>query len=194
MSMEDLISLLTQFNEILKKQVTVYLEFLPILDEEEEAITNYDLSALEKVVIIKDQHSRISQSLEQRRVNVLRKICYMIAFDPRGQKLSLNLFKVTFNSYLENIKKLVNEELYNKILEEQNKINATASEFEKSFEIVYPRIYRNQIILKKLLRNVTLSINLFQSEADVGMNYDALGKAHSAVNKSSATSSMRVKA
>lgn len=192
--MEELISLLRQFNEVLKKQITSYLEFIPILDEEEQAITSYDLASLEKIVIIKDQHSRISQSLEQRRVQILRKICYMIAFDPRGQKLSLNLFKITFNTYLENIKNLVQDSVYLKLCEENDNITETANEFEKSFEVVYPRIYRSQIILKKLLRNITLSINLFQSESDVGMNYDALGKAHSAVNNSMATSSMRIKA
>ncbi|WGL60547.1 flagellar export chaperone FlgN [Pigmentibacter sp. JX0631] len=192
--MEELIALLSQFNDILKKQITNYTEYLPILEEEEFAITNYDLSALEKIVIVKDQHSRISQSLEQRRVAILRKICYMIAFDPRGQKLSLNLFKITFKKYLDNIKNLVNEVTYKKILEEEENILHTATEFENLFETVYPRIYRNQIILKKLLRNITLSINLFQSEADVGMNYDNLGKAHSSANKNTVNSSMRIKA
>ncbi|MGY3805234.1 hypothetical protein ACWNT8_14315 [Pigmentibacter ruber] len=192
--MEELITLLSQFNDILKKQISNYIEYIPILEEEELAITNCDLTALEKIVIVKDQHSRISQSLEQRRVSILRKICYMIAFDPRGQKLSLSLFKITFKKYLDNIKTLVNEDTYKKILEAEENILYTANEFENLFETVYPRIYRNQLILKKLLRNITLSINLFQSEANIGMNYDNLGKAHSNANKGSVNSSMRIKA
>jgi DNA topoisomerase-2 len=39
-----------------------------------------------------------------------------------------------------------------------------------------------------------LCINLFQSEADVGMNYDSFGKAQSLTNKTQTISSMRIKA
>jgi len=192
--MEELINLIIQFNDILRKQIQSYLEFLPILDEEEIAISNYDLASLEKMVIIKDQHSRIAQSLEERRVIVLKKICYMMAFDPRGQNLSLKLFKFTFSTYIKNIKTLVGEVTYNKLLEQETTFNEISTEFEKTFEVVYPRIYRNQAILKKLMKNVSLSISLFQSEAEVGMNYDSLGKAQSLTNKNNGLSSMRVKA
>lgn len=192
--MEELLNLISQFNEILKKQINSYLEFIPILDEEEAAISNYDLAALEKIVIIKDQHSRIAQSLEERRVIILKKICYMMAFDSRGQNLSLKLFKFTFATYIKNIKSLVSEATFNKLLEQENTFNEVSNEFEKSFETVYPRIFRNQVILKKLMKNVSLSISLFQSEAEVGMNYDSLGKAKSLTNKSSGISSMRIKA
>ncbi|KAB8037819.1 hypothetical protein GCL60_11635 [Silvanigrella paludirubra] len=192
--MEELLNLIIQFNDILRKQIQSYLEFLPILDEEEIAISNYDLASLEKMVIIKDQHSRIAQSLEERRVIVLKKICYMMAFDPRGQNLSLKLFKFTFSTYIKNIKTLVGEVTYNKLLEQETTFNEISSEFEKTFEVVYPRIYRNQAILKKLMKNVSLSISLFQSEAEVGMNYDSLGKAQSLTNKNNGLSSMRVKA
>lgn len=192
--MEELINLIIQFNDILRKQIQSYLEFLPILDEEEIAISNYDLASLEKMVIIKDQHSRIAQSLEERRVIVLKKICYMMAFDPRGQNLSLKLFKFTFSTYIKNIETLVGEVTYNKLLEQETTFNEISTEFEKTFEVVYPRIYRNQAILKKLMKNVSLSISLFQSEAEVGMNYDSLGKAQSLTNKNNGLSSMRVKA
>ncbi|WP_397599978.1 hypothetical protein [Silvanigrella sp.] len=192
--MEELLNLIIQFNDILRKQIQSYLEFLPILDEEEIAISNYDLASLERMVIIKDQHSRIAQSLEERRVIVLKKICYMMAFDPRGQNLSLKLFKFTFSTYIKNIKTLVGEVIYNKLLEQETIFNEISTEFEKSFEVVYPRIYRNQAILKKLMKNVSLSISLFQSEAEVGMNYDSLGKAQSLTNKNNGLSSMRVKA
>ncbi|APJ04366.1 flagellar protein FlgN [Silvanigrella aquatica] len=192
--MDELLNLIIQFNEILKKQIASYVEFIPILDEEETAIANYDLIALERIVIVKDQHSRIAQSIEERRIQILKKICYMIAFDPRGQNLSLNLFKFTFSTYLKNIKTLINEEMFAKLLEQECAFNSTASEFEKTFEFVYPRIYRNQVILKKLSKNVSMSISLFQSEAEAGMNYDSLGKAQSLTNKNTGISSMRVKA
>jgi hypothetical protein len=192
--MDELLNFIIQFNDILKKQIASYSEFIPILDEEEIAIANYDLVALEKIVILKDQHSRIAQSLEERRVFILKKICYMIAFDPRGQNLSLKLFKFTFSTYVKNIKTLISEATFEKLVEQENLFHEISADFEKTFEFVYPRIYRNQIILKKLMKNVSLSLSLFQSEAEVGMNYDSLGKAQSFTNKSSGISSMRIKA
>lgn len=192
--MDELLNFIMQFNDILKKQIAVYSEFVPILDEEEAAIAEYDLAALEKIVILKDQHSRIAQSLEEKRIFLLKKICYMIAFDARGQNLSLKLFKFTFSTYIKNIKPLISEITYEKLLEQEKLFNETASEFEKTFEFVYPRIYRNQTILKKLSKNVSMSLTLLQSEADVGMNYDSLGKAKSLANKSAGISSLRIKA
>ena len=192
--MDELLNFIIQFNDILKKQITAYSEFIPLLDEEETAIANYDLAALEKIVILKDQHSRIAQSLEERRILILKKICYMMAFDSRGQNLSMKLFKFTFSTYIKNIKTLVSEITYEKLVEQENLFLEISSNFEKTFEFVYPRIYRNQLILKKLMKNVSLSLSLFQSEAEVGMNYDSLGKAQSLANKNSGISSMRIKA
>lgn len=65
---------------------------------------------------------------------------------------------------------------------------------KKLFSEVYPRIFRNQTLLKKLMKNVTLSLSLFQSEAEVGMNYDSMGKAQQHLNQGNAVSSVRVKA
>jgi hypothetical protein len=192
--MDELLNFIILFNEILNKQIIAYTEFIPILDEEEIAIANYDLSALDKIVIIKDQHSRIAQSLEERRILTLKKICYMMAFDSRGQNLSLKLFKFTFSTYLKNVKTLISQETYAKFVEQEEIFNEISSRFENTFEFVYPRIYRNQLILKKLLKNVSLSLSLFQSEAEVGMNYDSFGKAQSLTNRSTGISSMRIKA
>jgi hypothetical protein len=192
--MDELINLIIQFNEVLKKQIAVYLDFIPILNEEEQAIAEYNITSLEKVVILKDQHSRIAQNIEEKRISILKKICYMIAFDARGQKLSLKLFRIAFSTYLKNIQPLINLETYTKIQEQENNFKEIANEFENTFITIYPRIFRNEIILKKLLKNVTMSINLFQSEADVGMNYDSFGKAQSLTNKTQTISSMRIKA
>lgn len=131
--MEELISLISQFNDVLKKQISLYLEFIPILNDEEESIAKYDLAALEKAIILKDQSSRIAQSLEDKRLNILKKICYMIAFDPRGQNLSLKLFKYTFSVYLNNIKTLINSEIYEKLIEKENEFIGISNEFEKTF-------------------------------------------------------------
>ncbi|KAB8031808.1 flagellar export chaperone FlgN [Fluviispira multicolorata] len=192
--MEELISLIAQFNDILKKQIVTYTEFIPILDEEENAICKYDLSYLEKIVILKDQKSRIAISLEEKRLLLIKKICYMIAFDSRGLTLSLNLFAQAFSTYTKNIQSLISSETFCKLKELQDQFFSIKAEYENTFEFIYPRIYRNQVILKKLLRNVTLSLSLFQSEAEVGMNYDSLGKAQSLLNQNNNYSSVRVKA
>ena len=117
-----------------------------------------------------------------------------MAFDSRGQNLSLKLFKFTFSTYLKNVKTLISQETYAKFVEQEEIFNEISSRFENTFEFVYPRIYRNQLILKKLLKNVSLSLSLFQSEAEVGMNYDSFGKAQSLTNRSTGISSMRIKA
>lgn len=192
--MDELLNYIIKFNEILQKQIESFLEFIPILDQEELAIANYDLALLEKIIVVKDQHSRIAQSLEDRRIYFLKKICYLIAFDSRGQNLSLNLFKVTFSTYLKNIKSLVNQIIFEKLSVQEENFNKIACDFEKTFELVYPRIYRNEVILKKLAKHISLSLSLFQTDAEVGMNYDSLGKSHSFVNRNSGISSMRIKA
>ncbi|BBH52353.1 hypothetical protein [Fluviispira sanaruensis] len=192
--MEELLSLIAQFNDILKKQILIFSEIVPILDEEESAISKYDLAELEKIIIIKDQNSRISQSLEEKRVITLKKICYMIAFDSRGHNLSLNLFAQAFSTYTKNIQSLISPETYEKLRDLEIQFFKIKEEFENQFEVIYPRIYRNQVVLKKLQRNVSLSLSLFQSEAEVGMNYDSLGKAQSLKHQSNNFSSVRVKA
>ena len=192
--MDELLNFIVQFNDILKKQIITYSDFITILDEEEDAIANYDIAALEKIIILKDQQSRIAQSLEERRLIILKKICYMMAFDARGKNLSLKLFKLTFFTYLKNIKNLISETIFEKLISQENECNKISLEFEKTFELVYPRIYRNQFILKNLTRSVSLSLALFQTEAKTGLNYDSCGKAQSLTYKSSGLSSMRVKA
>ncbi len=190
--MEELLNLLLQLNLTLKKQVDSFKEFVFILDQEEHAISIYNFSEVEKSVILKDQHTRIAESLEEKRINLLKKICYMIAFDSRGQKLSLNLFKTVFTSYLQNVVNLLSKEIIQDLTNFQNEFLAISNEFQNTFDQVSKRIYRNQIILKKIIKHVNLSINLFQSEADSGMNYDSLGKTQSIFNQQNHISSIRV--
>src|SRR5689334_16287967 len=104
--MDELITLLEQFNLTLKQQIDSFKEFVLILDQEEQSIAKYNLLEIEKSVILKDQHIKIANSLEENRIILLKKICYMIAFDSRGQNLSLPLFKNVFTTYLQNVKSL----------------------------------------------------------------------------------------
>ena len=115
--MDELIQLLKEFNLVLRQQNDCLSEFVFILDQEEQAIANYHFLEIEKSVIQKDQHTRLSSSLEEKRIQLLKKICSMMAFDSRGQTLTLPLFKIIFSTYLENVKKLLSDEINLKLEE-----------------------------------------------------------------------------
>lgn len=190
--MDDLILLLEQFNLILKQQVQLFHEFIFVLDAEEKSIASYCFLDLEKAVISKDQHTRLSASFEEKRVVLLKKICSMIAFDTRNQNLSLPLFKSVFFTYMENVKKLLNKDVMIKLEKFYSEFLIISSELSSAYDKVSKRIFRNQVILKKVLRNINLSISLFQSEVEAGMNYDAMGKAQTIFNHQKPVSSIRV--
>lgn len=192
--MEELLKTLQHFNQIMLKQINSLFEFVTILDEEEQTIVNYDLSSLEKVVIVKDQHSRIALSLEEKRILLAKKICYLIAFDPRGNPLTLSLLSQALHVYIKNVATLISPETYQKLTETEINFLEIKNKFESAFKNVQPRIFRNQIVVKKLLRNVNLSISLFQTEAELGLNYDSLGKTQFLSNSNQTISSLRVKA
>lgn len=116
----------------------------------------------------------------------------MIAFDARGQKLSLTLFKTVFSTYLKNVQSLLTENIFQRLSELNTNFIEISNEFYNLFQDVSKRIYRNELILKKVIRHVNLSLNLFHSEAEAGMNYDALGKAQSVFNHQNTVSSIRV--
>ena len=190
--MNEFIALFEQFNLILRQQIESFKEFVLILDQEEQSIARYDFLEIEKSVILKDQHTQLAESLEEKRIILLKKICYMMAFDSRGQKLSLPLFKTVFTAYLQNVKKLLPEDIILKLEEIYSNFLEISNEFYSIFESVSKRIYRNQLILKKVIRHVNLSLNLFQSEAESGMNYDSLGKAQTVFTQQTPVSSIRV--
>jgi hypothetical protein len=192
--MDELINLLTQFNKILQNQRSHFLELMIILDQEEAAILEYRLSSLEKAFILKDQHIRLGQHIEDKRISILKKICSLIAFDMRGQTPSLKMLQQALSVYVQNVQKLIHPDFFHKLTKEKNNFFEICHTYKEAFDIVEPRIYRNQFILKKLIKNVNLSLSLFQSEAEVGMNYDALGKAQSLVIPGNSFSSVRIKA
>ncbi|MES2614172.1 MAG: flagellar export chaperone FlgN [Bdellovibrionota bacterium] len=190
--MDELISLLDQFNAILKQQIEALNEFVIVLDQEENAIRLYQFLEIEKSVILKDQHTQIAAALEEKRIQLLKRICYMIAFDSRGQTLSLPLFKTVFSSYLENVKTILPKNIVEKLYELNTSFIEISNEFSDTFQQASKRIYRNQLILKKVIRHVNLSINLFQTAAEASTNYDALGKTQSVFSQQNAVSSIRV--
>lgn len=171
--------LLEKLDGILKKQGMLYKEFLPILDQEEAALARNDLNGVATVLIRKDQQTRIALALEENRVATLKKIFALVAFDPRGQKITVDLFQKIFETYLENVKTYVEAPHWAQLLSWKGCLWETCAEMRAIFKQVAPRIYRNQQILKKVLHQVHLSLRLIQSESDAFFKYDQAGRSQS---------------
>lgn len=190
--MNELFDLLDQFNQTIKEQIESFKQFLVILDDEESAISNYNFGKIERSVIQKDQHVQIADALEKKRINILKKICYLIAYDPRGQLLSFSQFKTIFEVYLKNVTNLLPVEIFNEINNKFEEFKEAAYEFQDIFNQASLRIQRNENILKTLIKHVNLSINLFHSEGESSFNYDSLGKSQNIFKQNNSISSIRV--
>ena len=190
--MEELITLFAQFNLIIREQIKLLNEFVFILDQEEDAIARYNFFETEKSVVLKNQHMKMFQAAEEKRIILMKRICYLIAFDSRDQNLSLTLFKDIFSTYLLNVKKLLDENIIQELECLKLDFFEISSEYSSVFENISNRIYRNQVILKKVILHVNMSLNLFQLESESGANYDSLGKTQSIFNQQNPASSIRV--
>ncbi|MBX9703855.1 MAG: flagellar protein FlgN [Silvanigrellaceae bacterium] len=192
--MNELLILLQQFISVLSRQIVLYQELLPILDAEEDSISRFDMALFEKIMIEKDQQVKRAHAIDDQRVKALKRICYMIAFDTRSQAVSLKTFLIAFDTYLNNVEKLVEKNIYESLCKYQEKLKDVAIEYETLFKNLNPRIYRNKIILKKVLDNFSRSILLMQNTADLSLRYDALGKSQQGSHAQEAVSSLHVKA
>jgi hypothetical protein len=192
--MEELIQTLMQFDELIIKQCALFEAFVPLLDEEETAISNHSLIEMEQALIKKDQHTKIAQSIEEKRVILVKKIFYFMAYDARDQNLSLNLFKNVFTLYVDNVKNLIDKKMLDEIISLKESIFYHVDTFLEIFYQVSGRIYRNQEIVKKMVSHIHFSLNLFQSEAGMDIKYDSYGKSHSKLGKQGVYSNIRVRA
>jgi flagellar biosynthesis/type III secretory pathway chaperone len=190
--MDDLIFLLQQLNKTIEQQISAFNEFIVVLDQEEQSIAAYSFVDVERTFILKDQITQMSYSLEEKRLTLLKKICYFMAYDTRGLKVSLPVFKTVFKTYIENVKKLLSEDIISILEKLYANFNVISEDFKNTFVRASGKIYRNQLILKKVLKHVNLSLNLFQTEADSSMNYDSLGKTHNAFGSQNSVTSIRV--
>lgn len=192
--MDELLSLLETFRESMQSQIKILSQLVPILDREEDLLARFDLNDFEKTVIEKDQLAKRTQVIEDRRAVVLRKICYLISYDARGQLPTLRTFRLIFKNYLEKVESLILPETFVSLKEKESAIAETEQRFRELFSFTAPRVYRNQVILKKLLKNFKLSISLLQTEVVKDQNYDKSGKAISKPASSDSWSSVRIKA
>ncbi len=174
--MHELILYLQELNDVIERQMSFFTQFLEILDKEEDAISHYDFQLIEKSVIVKDQHIRMAQNLENKRLQLIQKISYLIAFDSRRQTISLDIFCTVFTSYLENVRSLLPAEVFQKVEALFFKFKIQGANFKTLFETSQLRVQRNKQIIKKILQQVELSQNIFHTNANTGINYNAVGK------------------
>lgn len=191
--MEELIKLLAAFRSSLFSLHRIYQELAEVMDREEELIVQYRLSELDRIVTEKDQIVQRATNVESRRIKIAEKICFLIAYNSRGKRITLSEFHLVFERYLENIRSLVEESIFTRIAKEYEEFKTTSTAFSEFFKQMDPRIYRNKQVIKGVLKNITNSVNFFEQALSPSMQYDALGKAKIHRDPLTATTSLRVR-
>lgn len=192
--MEELYKLLAQFEDCLENQIAIFRELIPVLDREEFLIEHFELAEFERLVTEKDQAAKRLEHLESQRIGQLRKICYLVSYDARGQVPNLREFISILKNYTINVQRLLDVSVYQQLLAHTEKINGICISYREMFAGTAPRIYRNELILKKLLANFKKSMNLIETEVVRANNYDRKGKTNSRPTHGDKWSSVRVKA
>ncbi|NBO39249.1 hypothetical protein EBU99_11780 [bacterium] len=174
--MNELLKLLAQFLQCLQQQMTLMEDLLGVLAREEELVVSFSLPEFEKLVTEKDQIVRLIQAAEDRRLQVLKKLCFMMAFDARGKMPTLTEFIAVARSYLENIERLVDAETHQRVRASLGDIESIAVIYRSAFLHAQPRIEQNKLILSALARNFKRSVMVFQNEAALTKRYNEKGR------------------
>ena len=192
--MEELLKLLAGFRDCLSHQMRIFQELLPVLDREEELVLRFDVGEFERLVTEKDQIVRRAQSVEDRRLVLLRRICFLIGYDARGELPALRAFLIAFDAYVANVATLVDAPSREGLAAEKAGIGEVAAAYLESFQKAAPRIKRNQTVLVKMAHNFERSLAIIKSESSLQQDYDALGRARNRSKGPESTSFVRVKA
>ena len=190
--MDELLGLLAAFREHLETQMGLFLELLPLLDQEEELMSIFDVPQFEKIVVAKDQLVKSAARVEERRLSTLRRICFLIGYDARTMP-SLSEFLIAMKSYEKNVERLLSFEVHQKIVAERSDIEELAGKYLYAFRSAMPRIQRNQTVLTKLSKNFERSLNVMRSEQNGSDAYDANGRTKNLYERPEANSSVRIK-
>jgi hypothetical protein len=174
--MVELLKLLAQFLQCLRQQMTLMEELLVVIAREEELVVSFSLPEFEKLVTEKDQIVRLTQAAEERRLQLLKKLCFMMAFDARGRMPSLSEFITVARSYCQNVERLVDGETLDKLREALGEIEAVAVLYRSAFLHAQPRIEQNKMILKALAHNFKRSLMVLQNEAASTKRYNERGR------------------
>jgi flagellar biosynthesis/type III secretory pathway chaperone len=191
--MDELFKLLESFLGHLKTQMELFAELLPILDEEEQMMSIFDVGKFEKIVVRKDQLVQQASRVEEKRVICLRRICFLVGFDARGQALpSLREFSNVLLSYERNVENLLPAENVTYLKSLCDSIRNLSQSYLDSFTEAAPRIRRNQTVLTRLAKNFEQSLNLLKTEQNSGDGYNALGKSKNLFERPDGMSSVRI--
>lgn len=192
--MQELFRSLEKFNLILKQQIAIFRDLVPVLDEEETLIARFSLRDFEAVVTRKDQVVQRAMQAEQRRTQELQRICRLIGYDSRRELPALTEFQVVFAKYVENVRTLLDADTYAGIDRLHAEFSIIARDFRETFANVAPRLYRNRRILSRLAANFSKSIAILESEGVGAQGYQADGRTASRSGRRDPVSFVRVRA
>jgi flagellar biosynthesis/type III secretory pathway chaperone len=191
--MDELLKHLTSFQECLVLQRDLFLELLPVLDEEERLVAGFQLNDFERLMVIKDQIVRRAATVEKRRVQTLQRICFLVGYDARTGLPSLKEFRSVLTSYIANVSQLLPEETVTSLKNFESAWSQSADQLLASFQEAAPRIQRNKDVMTRLAKNFDRSVGILRQTHGVEEGYNSKGKIHSLHVPPEARSSVRVK-
>jgi len=174
--MNELLKFLAQFLQCLRQQMTLLEELLVVIAREEELVVSFSLPDFEKLVIEKDQIVRLIQAAESRRLQILQKLCFMMAYDARGKSPSLSEFVAVAQSYKKNVASLIEPDTFEKLSVFVAEIEHVADIYRSQFLHAQPRIEQNKLILKALSLNFKRSLMVLESESASTNRYNEKGR------------------
>lgn len=192
--MNELLKLLAQFLQCLRQQMTLLEELLIVLAREEELVVSFSLPDFERLVVEKDQIVRLIQAAETRRLQVLQKICFMMAYDARGKSPSLTEFIAVAQSYKNNVAQLIDKDTHDKLSIYTDEIDHVARVYRSQFLHAQPRIEQNKLILKALALNFKRSLMVIESESASSNRYNERGRRVDSAASKNGVAFVRVRA
>ncbi|MEN9810952.1 MAG: hypothetical protein RLZZ488_2519 [Pseudomonadota bacterium] len=192
--MSELLKILAQFFQCLQIQMTLLEELLVVISREEELVVSFSLPEFEKLVTEKDQIVRRIQSAEERRLSYLKKLCFLMAYDARGQLPSLNEFLTVANSYQKNVERLIDSETSQQLSTSLEALREFAKTYRDAFLSAQPRIDQNKIILQALAKNFKRSIAVLEQAAGQNKRYNERGRSEAPSLSKDGVSFVRVRA
>jgi len=156
--------------------MTLLEELLVVLAREEELVASFSLPDFEKLVVEKDQIVRLIQAAESRRVQILQKLCFMMAYDARGKSPSLSEFVAVAQSYQKNVATLIDADTSEKLSVFVAEIEHVAQVYRTQFLHAQPRIEQNKLILKSLALNFKRSLMVMEAESASANRYNEKGR------------------
>jgi flagellar biosynthesis/type III secretory pathway chaperone len=192
--MNELLNLLNSLLNSLVLEMKTIEELLPVLDEEEEMLSSFKISSLEKTVFEKDLIVKQIKALEKKRVHELNRICFLIGFDCRLGLPTLSEMNIIFKSYFENVKNLIDAEMQSKLGSVFLNFETLSKVFIEFFSKSALRIQRNQKIMLRLSENMSRSVKILSERHSLTQSYDAQGKTLTQGLPKLSLSSLKIKA